>query len=292
MMAIFSLAVLLSSAVLAETPVTVIDAKDFEDLPASNRNVNEISRLGPVVTTRDNSFESGTISLRGLRGEGGVFPTASIVDKNVLAADYSVYFFDNDTEDVNNNFEISFGLSEHVEVGLAGNVRLVDTALQDDTFYATGPALKWRPIHSEVYQLTVGGAVRFGDSEEERNQLLFAGSYRLYEGDGSWSVRSVTLNAGMLQEWFDDRDIPGAETDSMHGFASIALGFVNDWKAVFEAGTRDDDMDEDIPYSVALSVPAKLGYKSDAIELEVVPSIVEDGRGAGPSIQLSISIRR
>lgn len=286
-------AVLVSLTVYADPAGTVFDKNEIESLPISNRDIRDISRLEPDVAESDRSFESGSLSLSGLRGEGGVFPTAGILGKDELSADYSVYFFDNDTDVVNNNFEISFGLSDSVEIGLAGNVTRVDTKFQDDTYYATGPALKWSPIATEVYQLTVGGAVRFGDAELERNQMLFTGSYRLYEGDANdWVIRAVTLHAGMMQEWFDDGDVPDGESDSLRGFASIALAFANNWKAVFEAGTKDNDFDENNPYSLALAVPATIQFKSEAIELEVVPSIVEDGSGTGPSIQMAIRIRR
>lgn len=193
----------------------------------------------------DEGYESGR-GLLTLEGPTGMFinPTSAVLPKEAYTLQYCVFFPENETDVVGHGLFAGYGVTDRLEVGGIGSYVDIDDA---DSLSGGGPIARFRFTKDEgnIPQTSVGFYSRFGDDALKKYAVFLAAYKRIpLQEDGF--VRAVGFHAGIRQLWLDgDRD----PDDTFAGYGGAELQFPLRLYAVGEVTSKDDDINEEVPYA-------------------------------------------
>jgi hypothetical protein len=202
-----------------------------------------------LAIAEEAGYESGR-GLLTLEGPSGLFinPTSATLPKDFGTLQYCVLFPENETDVVGHGLMASYGFTDALEVGAAGNY--IDLRDAGDELASGGPLARYRLTKDQpggMPQISVGAYSRIiGDDELEKVGAFVAAYKRLPISDDG-VVRAVGFHVGAKNLWVDDEFNPDDETASAYAGAELQLPLRI--YVIGEIQTRDDDFQEETPYA-------------------------------------------
>jgi hypothetical protein len=196
------------------------------------------------------NYEGGK-GLLTLEGPSGMFinPTSATMPAGYSTLQYCVFFPNNETDVVGHGLMGSYGITDALEIGAAGNY--VDLRAAGDELTGGGPFARFRLRKDEaggLPQVSVGAYSRLGDDALHKIGAFSAAYKRLpIAEDGP--VKAVGLHAGVKHLWLDS-DLP--EDTSLTGYGGVEVQLPLRCYAVGEVSTKDDDQHKHTPYAYGI----------------------------------------
>ena len=198
----------------------------------------------------EENYEGGK-GLLTLEGPSGMFlnPTSATMPEGFGTLQYCVFFPENKTDVVGHGMMGSYGLSDALEVGAAGNY--VDLRKAGDELTGAGPFVRCRLLKDVAGgqpQLSVGAYSRFGDDALHKIGL-FSAAYKRLPIDENGPLKAVGFHAGVKHLWLDS-DLP--EDTTLAGYGGAELQLPLRCYLVGEVTSKDDDFNTHTPYAYGL----------------------------------------
>lgn len=206
---------------------------------------------GFTLTTLAQEDYKGGKGLITLEGPSGMFinPTSATMPEGYGTLQYCLFFPNNKTDVVGHGLMGSYGVTDAVEVGAAGNY--VDLRQAGDELVGGGPFARVRLSKDEggLPQMSLGAYSRFGDEELEK-VALFAAAYKRVPLEGDTGIKSLGFHAGAKQLFLNEDTNPVDDSFSVYGGVEVELPL--SLYALAEVTSKDDDLNAHTPYSFGI----------------------------------------
>jgi hypothetical protein len=209
-----------------------------------------LSTLLPASLALAQEGYEGGKGLLTLEGPSGMFinPTSATMPAGFGTGQYCVFFPNNRTTVVGHGLMGSYGLTDSLEVGAAGNY--IDKPGED--ILGGGPFVRWRLRQDEaggLPQVSLGGYTRvtddiFPDGGEGKGTVFLAAYKRLPIAPEGF-VQAVGFHAGARQSWLDSE----GEDSLLAGYGGVEVQLPLRCYVVGEVTTKDDDFNAHTPYA-------------------------------------------
>ena len=213
-----------------------------------------------------------------LEGPSGMFinPTSATLPQGKFTIQYCLFFPNRDTDIVGHGTMISYGVTDWLELGLVGNLVDVngdlipdqrainraaaagvpisaDDAGYDDEFAVAGPMVRVRLLRDREWwpEISVGGYMKWGTNALNAGTLFVAASKRIpIDPDGFF--KSIVIQTGARQTWYDKGQGPGRVRDSGRFYGGLELELPYRFYAIGELTQKDNDFDRRMPFAYGL----------------------------------------
>ena len=210
-----------------------------------------------------------------LEGPSGMFinPTSATLPQGQFTLQYCLFFPNRDTDIVGHGTLISYGVMDWLEVGFVGNMIDVNADLIPDTraigraalaaqpisrdqagyndeFAVGGPMIRARLLKGDEWwpEVSVGGYMKWGTNALNQGTLFVAASKRI-EIDPDGFFKSIVIQTGARQTWYDKPQGRGAVRDSGRFYGGLELELPYRFYVIGEVTQKDNDFDRRMPFA-------------------------------------------
>ncbi len=236
-----------------------------------------VVRMDKTVTAQEEEYHASR-GLQTYQGPTGMFlnPTSATLPKGGYTFQYCLFFPNSDTDIVFHGVLASYGITDWLELGVVsalvdvnddlfpdeGAIRKAtlrgvpisaDKAGRDTELAVAGPMVRVRLLRDREWwpEVSIGGYMNWG-TPAFNGGVAFVSASKGFQIDPKGFFKSVTLQSGFRETWFEHDQGRGAVRDSAVPYGGLELELPYKIYVIGEINRRNKDIDRRTPFAYGL----------------------------------------